>query len=408
MDGYIQKGGAGYWRAISALFLGTLAAFIVMYCTQPLIPVFSKEFGLNPSVASLAMSVTSGGLAVSMFAIATFAGFLDRKKTMAVSLVGSALLALVCAFSDNFWTIVVCRAAQGVLAAGFPAIALAYVNEEFDAHITGLVTGIYISGTSIGGLSSRLLVSTITDFFSWHVALAAVGVVGLAISTWFCLAIPKSRHFTAQKKMPEHLLGDILRNLRDPIILKLYSIAFLLLGSFMAVYNYIGYPLLAPPYNLSQTAVGALFLMYLLGTFSSTFMGALADRFGKGRILCLSIAIMATGALVTLGAPLFMKVGGLAIFTFGFFGSHSTASGWVGRSCRGDKAQASSLYLLFYYAGASVVGTAGGLFLSSYGWAGVVAVAAVMLGIALAVAVRLLVLEARGERRMKQDWQIVS
>ena len=97
MDGYIQKGGAGYWRAISALFLGTLAAFIVMYCTQPLIPVFSKELGLNPSVASLAMSVTSGGLEVSMFAIATFAGFLDRKKTMAVSLVGSALLALVCA-----------------------------------------------------------------------------------------------------------------------------------------------------------------------------------------------------------------------------------------------------------------------------------------------------------------------
>ena len=176
----------------------------------------------------------------------------------------------------------------------------------------------------------------------------------------------------------------------------------------MAVYNYIGYPLLAPPYNLSQTAVGALFLMYLLGTFSSTFMGGLSDRFGKGRILCLSIAIMATGVLVTLGAPLLMKVGGLAIFTFGFFGSHSTASGWVGRSCCGDKAQASSLYLLFYYAGASVVGTAGGVFLSAYGWAGVVAVSAGMLGAALAVAARLLVLEARGEGKTEQDWQIVS
>ena len=78
--------------------------------------------------------------------------------------------------------------------------------------------------------------------------------------------------------LPEHLLGDILRNLRDPIILKLYCIAFLLLGSFMAVYNYIAYPLLAPPYNLSQTAVGMTRVLRLVGVSSSAKAGMSLPR----------------------------------------------------------------------------------------------------------------------------------
>ena len=391
LNSYLQKGAPGFWRTISALFLGTLASFGVTYCTQPLIPVFSQEFDLSPSVASLAMSVTSGGMAVSMFAIAGLAGFLNRKMTMWVSVSATALLAIVCAFSQDFRTILICRAAQGVLAAGFPAIAVAYVNEEFAPDIRGLVTGIYISGTSIGGLFSRLFVSAVTDAFSWRIALASVGFIGLAVGVWFFLAIPKSKHFVVQKKLPPHMAADLWRNLHNPLVLKLYLIAFSIMGAFMAVYNYIGYPLMAPPYNLSQTAVGGLFTLYLLGTFSSTFMGGMADRFGNGRILCLSIGIMAIGGVTTLGTSLVMKVAGLAILTFGFFGSHATACGWVGKSCSGDKAQAASLYLLFYYFGASVIGTVGGFFLSAYGWSGVIALLAVMLTGAMAMAVRALV-----------------
>ena len=41
------------------------------------------------------------------------------------------------------------------------------------------------------------------------------------------------------------------------------------------------------------------------------------------------------------------KITGLLLLTFGFFGSHSIASSWVGRRATHDKAQASSLYLFF-------------------------------------------------------------
>lgn len=372
MEGYIQKGTPEYWRAISALFLGTLAAFGVIYCTQPLMPVFSKEFSLAPATASLAMSATSAGMAISMFVIACFADYLNRKFTMVISFLGAAVFTIPIIFSSDFTTIIICRAAQGVLVAGFPAIAMAYINEEFEPGIRGLVIGIYISGTSIGGLCARLAVSTITDYFSWHIAVAYIGVLGFLISIWFYLAIPKSKHFSPRKEAPRNITGDLLQNLREPTIIRLYLVAFAIMGCFMAMYNYIGYPLMASPYNLSQTAIGGLFTLYLIGTFSSTFMGGMCDKFGNAKILALSIFLMLAGGLITLNASLIIKIVGLAIFTFGFFSGHSSACSWVGKACPGDKARAASLYLLFYYIGASVIGTAGGIFLSRYGWPGVI------------------------------------
>ncbi|TXF94995.1 MFS transporter, partial [Lactobacillus delbrueckii subsp. bulgaricus] len=85
------------------------------------------------------------------------------------------------------------------------------------------------------------------------------------------------------------------------------------------------------------------------------------DRYGYPKILVMNIFIVIAGALFTINNMLAVKILGIALFTFGFFGGHSVASSWVGRRALHNKAQASSLYLFFYYAGSSVFGTIGGL-----------------------------------------------
>jgi YNFM family putative membrane transporter len=69
--------------------------------------------------------------------------------------------------------------------------------------------------------------------------------------------------------------------------------------------------------------------------------------------------------------------------TIGFFASHSVASSWVGIRARTGKAQASALYLFFYYMGASIAGSIGGFFWTAYAWNGVVGFLVVLLAIAL-------------------------
>lgn len=380
---FIQKESKVYWRAISSLFLGSFVTFAILYCTQPLIPLFSQQFQVSPAVASLSISVTTGMMAFSMLAASWISDVFGRKLVMGVSLLLTAGCEIVTAFSDNFTLLLVMRALQGIVIAGYPAIAMAYVTEEFDPRISGLAMGIYISGNSIGGLTGRMVVGALTDLFSWHAALAFIGVVSLSAALWFWFNLPKSRHFSPKRRELSDFGPVLWRNLKQPSLLLLYFIGFLVMGGFVALYNYIGYPLMAPPYNLSQTAVGFIFVVYLVGTFSSTWMGNLSDTMGRPKVLCLAITIMLTGCLITLNSYFYLKIFGVALFTFGFFGSFSVISSWVGKCAGADKAQASALYLMFYYSGASVIGALGGRFLIAYGWNGVVLLISAGLAVAL-------------------------
>ncbi len=377
------------------MFLGSFVTFALLYCMQPLIPVFSEEFHIAPAYASLSISLTTGIMAFFMLLASWFSDARGRKIVMAISLSVSAILGIIIAFCNNFSILLILRILQGIMLAGFPAIAMAYVNEEFDPKIVGMVMGIYISGNSVGGLAGRIIVSTLADFSTWHIAVAGISTIGLLLSIWFWIALPQSQNFSPKKRDLGGMFAALTKKLQNIELLLLYSISFLIMGGFVTLYNYIGYSLMAPPYNLSQTLVGCIFIVYLIGTFSSTFMGKLADSNGSSKVLCLSIGIMLLGCLTTIHGSLPIKIVGVALFTFGFFGSHSVASSWVGKCAHSDKAQAASLYLLFFYLGASTIGTIGGKFLIWYEWEGVVIVIVLALVLALILSYVLLLREMR-------------
>ena len=378
---FIEPSGKSFRKTILALFLGSFVTFADLYSTQPVIPVFTKQFGVSPAMASLTLSFATGTLAVCLLLVSFFSENINRKKIMGTALTLSAILSIcVSLVQDNLQLLIGIRAIQGAILAGFPAIAMAYINEEFHPKSLGYVMGIYVSGSSIGGLAGRLIVGVLTDHFSWNVAIGSLGGLSLAISLAFWWMLPPAAHTQHNQVSWGRIKSSLISNLRNPQLLLLFATAFLLMGSFVTIYNFVGIPLMEPPYNLSQTLIGFIFVIYLVGTFSSTWMGKLADRHSRGNVLFGGIVIMLAGALLTLSHPLSMKIAGLACFTFGFFGAHSIASSWVGRLAeKSEKAQASSLYLLFYYAGSSVVGASGGVFLMHAGWNGVVAAVSILI-----------------------------
>ncbi len=159
---------------------------------------------------------------------------------------------------------------------------------------------------------------------------------------------------------------------------------FVLMGSFVTLYNYIGYRLLAPPFQLSQAAIGSIFVVYLTGVVASPWSGRLADTFGRGRVLTGSLVIMLIGVALTTLHSLAAITGGIACVTFGFFSGHAVASGWVGRLAKEAKGQAAALYLLAYYVGSSIVGSYGGHVWASHAWNGVATLVAGLLLIGIA------------------------
>lgn len=369
---YIEKGSKEFKKVNIALFAGGFSTFAVLYSTQPLLPHLSREFGISPTTSSLSLSATTITLALSLLIVGSLSEALGRKQIMTFSMFSASILAVLTGFVPNFHFLLVLRILQGFALSGLSAIAMAYLSEEIEGKNLGIAMGIFISGNSLGGMTGRIIIGILTDIFNWRVALCSIGLLSLAASILFVVELPPSKHFEPRTMEVWKLSKSLFSHLKNPKLLFLFGIGFLLLGSLVSMYNYIGFQLIAPPYCLNQTLVSFIFVLYLMGTFSSTWMGRLADKHGHQKILLIALFIMFIGTSITLSMSLILKILGIALLTFGFFGGHSIASSWVGHIATHDKAQAASLYLFFYYVGSSVGGTAGGTFWSLYGWTGVV------------------------------------
>ena len=111
--------------------------------------------------------------------------------------------------------------------------------------------------------------------------------------------------------------------------------------------------------------------------FAQAFLGLMGIS-GPVRFVDAGDGSRAAVALVVLGASVLLVavLVGLVVFTTGFFGAHSVASGWVAGRAAVNKSHASALYLMAYYTGSSVGGTAIGLAWSAGGWPATVAAVA--------------------------------
>ena len=371
-----------------AMFFGGFSCFALLYCVQPLMPLFSHEFALTPAHSSLSLSLATAAMAMSLVASSAISDRYGRKPLMVAALAISAVMTLLCAMADGYGQLLAARILLGVALGGMPAVAMAYLAEEIEPESLGLSMGLYISGSAFGGMVGRTVTSVLSDFFSWRVALAAMGVAGVLAALEFWRSLPESRRFRAAAGSWRALPENARRHLADDGLPWLYALAFLLMGCMVSAYNYISYRLLAPPFLLRQSVVGGISFLYLLGIFSSVWAGKLADRYGRKGVLYLVLSLMLAGIVLTLSSWLPLVVAGLALFTFAFFASHSMTSSWVGRRARGA-ALASALHVFFFSRVARVWGGGAGTGGGGGGGAGVVALLASCLLGAVGIAVHL-------------------
>ena len=376
-------------RINRAMLCCGFSAFALLYCVQPLMPEMALQFGVSPAQSSWPLSVTTMAMALALLASSALSDRIGRKSLMTAALTAAAVLALLCALAQDFYQLLALRVLLGVALGGVPAVAMAYLNDEIAPGTLGHSMGIYIAGTALGGTVGRVLAAIVTDLLSWRWALALMGAAGLYAAWEFSRSLPVSRNVVAVKAGWRDVAQGAAAHLQDGGLRSLYLLAFLVMGVFVSLYNYVTFRLLGEPFGLGQTVAGMCSLLYLSGMFSAVWAGKLADRIGRRNVLWAVTAAMLAGLLLTLSGSLIVIVLGMTLFTASFFAVHSVASSWVGRRARGARAMASALYLFFYYIGAAGVGSLTGVVWSAQGWNGVVALLALALGLALAIALRL-------------------
>lgn len=410
-----------YRRLLTGLFFAGVATFAQLYAPQAVLPQIAAEADVSAATAALTVSAATLGLAAAVIPWSMVADRIGRVPAMVIGISAATALGVAAPFSPDITVLLLVRLLEGIALGAVPAIALAYLSEEVDVRHAAAAAGSYIAGTTVGGLSGRIVAGPIGDVVDWRTGVWATAALCAVAAVLFVWLVPRARGFAPgrSRKPGERALGGtqsrgpaseppgvaaagapgILVRLwsafRAPGQLALYAQGFLLMGAFVAVYNYLGFQLSAPPFSLSHTVVTLLFLAYLAGTVSSPWAGALATRHGRLPVLLAGIGVMAAGTALMLvpWAPAVLV--GLVIMTAGFFAAHAIASGWA--PARADpitRAQTSSLYYLGYYGGSSLFGWCLGLVFAALGWAGLVVGVLIMCAVAASSA--LLSLRAGG------------
>jgi YNFM family putative membrane transporter len=420
-------------RLLVALFGAGTAAFAQLYAPQAVLPDAARELATSASATALLVSAATLGLAVGVLPWAWVADRVGRVRAMTVAMLGATAVGLAIPFAPSFGLIVAGRAVEGLLVAGVPAVAMAYLTEMLtekgEASAVPRAAGTYVAGTSMGGLLGRLVAGGVAELFGWRAGVGAVAVACLIAAGVFVWLAPRdraprdgtvqdgtvqdgtARDGTARdggqadqprdsgSQRDDATPGDAagggadragrLRALLSRRLLVLDAQGLLLMGGFVAVYNYLGFRLTDEPFGLSSGVVSLVFLAYLAGTWSSARTGRLVVRHGRRRVLIGSTGVMAVGVAATLSGWLPVVLAGLVVLTAGFFGAHAVASGWTPVAAPRARTQAAAVYNLAYYAGSSVFGWLGGVGFALAGWPGtvgmVLGLVAVAAGLAAAV-----------------------
>ena len=134
---WTERGSSAYRRISLAFFLSGFATFSLIYCVQPLLPAFAKEFHVSAAESSLPLSLTTGFLAIAILCAGAGSEVLGRRGVMFASMAGASVLNIADAVMPNWHALLVARAAEGFVLGGVPAVAMAYLAEEIIRAVLG-------------------------------------------------------------------------------------------------------------------------------------------------------------------------------------------------------------------------------------------------------------------------------
>ena len=355
------------------MFAG-FCAFLTLYAPQPLLPMLARGFHASAGAVSLVLTASTAAVALAAPFAGVVADRFGRKRVIVLSALLLALPTAGAAASGSLTQMLVWRFWQGVFTPGIFAVTIAYVNDEWEQGV-GAAMSSYVAGTVLGGFSGRMISALVAAHSSWRWSFIALAALDAACAAAMWAWLPADRHFSRSRhgaSAPRAMLG----HLRTPPLAATYAVGFCVLFTLIATFTYVNFYLAAPPFRLGTTALGLIFVVYLIGAVVTPVAGRAIDRIGHRFTLVAAFLGGVGGICLTLVPHLPAVLLGLALTSTGVFIAQSAASSYVGRLAEGARGAAVGLYVMFYYTGGSFGAALPGTFWNRGGWPATVALIA--------------------------------
>ena len=361
-----------------AVGLAGYCSFINLYSPQAILPLLSQEFGAG--AAEISSIMTAGTLAIALTApfTGTIADGLGRKRVIVAAMLIVAVPTIMAAMAPTLGALIFWRFVQGLVLPPIFAVTIAYIGDEWPPHEATAAAGVYTSGASLGGFSGRFVTGILSDLFGWREAFVVLALISVAGALAVAVLLPRERKFVRS----EGLVASgkqMLRHFRNPQLLATYAVGFGVLFNFIATFTYINFRLAAAPYNFSPTALGAIFVVYLVGSAMTPLIGMAVGRFGRRHFMIGIIALWIVGIALTLADPLWVILLGLTLCASCGLLCQAVSTGYVAITAQAGRSSAVGLYVTNFYVGGSFGAALGGIACTLAGWPACVAMVALML-----------------------------
>lgn len=361
-----------YWVIVLSLGFASMFIFAVLYSAQPLLPLFTEDFNVSVSTASLSMSLPTISLIIGLIILGFFSDRHGRVLFIKLSIFLSLLTLILIPLTDSFFVILCIRLLQGFMLAGVPAAALAYMAEEIDSKYCALATAFYISTNALGGMIGRVISSYISEHQTWQHAYFYLSIFGLAVLLFVLFSLPNSKNFSPGKRTLKNDFIGFYAHLKNPQLLWMFGFGITLQMSFTGMWTYLPFYLTGPPYYMSLDAISVLYFAYGLGIIGAPTASYLSNRYSLNYLRNFAITVLLIGLCLTLFKANQVIIVGLCVTCFGFFTAHSLTASTVSSTAKTQKGLASSLYLVSYYIGVAFGSTLLSPLMNRFEWHGLV------------------------------------
>ncbi len=351
-------------RLLLKLSITTVVTICSLYAAQPIQPVFQREFGLSSLQALLFTTLMMLPLGCAPLFYGYLLELIPARRILRVALLILGILELLFSLANGYVLLLSIRALQGLVLPAVLISLMSYVSYTTPRHAVQQAVAVYVGMTIIGGILGRMLSGICTELFGWRLFFFLLAL--LFFWCWHLLGA-LDRRIRLSVARPD--LREIAALLHRGPLVWLYGAIFFIFFAGAALLNLIPLELMRINPQLSETAVGLLYLGNSMGIFVA-LGNARIQRFCKGEIstVVTGLAVFMLGTVGFLAGHYLVMFVAMFVFCLGMFAAHATLSGYVSRLVDDHKPVANGLYMSFYYFGGAVGSFVPGLIYVPFGW----------------------------------------
>lgn len=332
----------------------TFLIFFQLYMVAPLLPTLSIFFNVSQQKVGLIVPAYLIPYGISTLFYGLLADKIGPKRIVLSSLFVFVVLTALTSLSQSVTQFIIWRFLTGIGASGIVPIALAWIVQNYDFEKRGRPLGWLFGAMAGGGAFGSSLGVILEPYIGWKMLFVVVSVIATII--WIILYYGYKKIGAPKQNKQLLTLNRGFNGYKQLLLLKRGKVTYtyvLLNAIFHAgVFTWLGL-YFKWTFHLNDLQIGLAIIGYALpGFLFGPYIGKLADRIGRSKLLPMGLLISALSSFIlSLNISLGIAALAVTILSLGYDLTQPLLAGIITKVGKERPGQAMSLNVFMLFIG---------------------------------------------------------